>query len=361
MLLESGTLRHIIIVDFNHCLFDDAITTACILLCENSTKTKSIRFSKIGNILNLPLAFKNFIELQQSSLNPQTKWKQYYEDVQSSKYHNLVPFATFAKVSRGIATGANDYFAISASTAALHNLPKECLKPCICHSTDVRHLIFTKEEEQRLISMNKTMLLFDGKAIDNCDVKNYIKIGEVQGIDKKYLTSCRKPWYALENRRPSPIWVSVFNRSGLKFIRNKAMSYNLTTFHCVYPKDIVPTDILFVYLVTDMAKEIFMDNSRQYGNGLTKFEPNDLNKGNIVDLRLLSDEEKTFLNVIYANLQENRGGYNECIKLADYFFRRKYTGKPININIFLEILYNICNILPIDNQIQSKKTQSIIL
>ena len=37
---------------------------------------------------------------------------------------------------------------------------------------------------------------------------------------------------------------------------------------------------------------IFEDNSREYGNGLQKFEPNDLNKGMMIDLQLLSAEEK---------------------------------------------------------------------
>ena len=51
---------------------------------------------------------------------------------------------------------------------------------------------------------------------------------------RKFLTKSRKPWYALEKRPPAPIWVSVFNRNGVKFIRNEANISNLTTFHCVY-------------------------------------------------------------------------------------------------------------------------------
>ena len=75
-----------------------------------------------------------------------------------------------------------------------------------------------------------------------------------------------------------------------------ANAYNLTTFHCVYNiSNEVNTDVLFAYLVTDMAKEIFLENSRQYGNGLVKFEPNDLNKGQVVDLRCLSEDEIQFV------------------------------------------------------------------
>ena len=67
----------------------------------------------------------------------------------------------------------------------------------------------------------------------------------------------------------------------LKFIRNEAEICNLTTFHCIYlVNDLfskIDIDLLFAYLLTDTAKRIFSDNRREYGNGLKKFEPNDLN------------------------------------------------------------------------------------
>ena len=93
--------------------------------------------------------------------------------------------------------------------------------------------------------------------------------------------------------------VSVFNRNGLRFIRNEANISNLTTFHCIYlnlfsePK----VDLLFAYLLTDISKEIFNDNRREYGNGLHKFEPNDINKALMVDLDKIGkkDEEEILL------------------------------------------------------------------
>jgi adenine-specific DNA-methyltransferase len=108
----------------------------------------------------------------------------------------------------------------------------------------------------------------------------------------------------LEKRPPAPIWVSVFNRTGLRFVRNEANVSNLTTFHCVYPQtDLfsdVSTDLLFAYLLTNTARQIFEDNSREYGNGLQKFEPNDLNKGKILDLRRLPSDSKRKIESLYC-------------------------------------------------------------
>ena len=49
------------------------------------------------------------------------------------------------------------------------------------------------------------------------------------------------------------------------------------------------------------AKQIFDDNSRQYGNGLQKFEPNDLNKGIMLDLSVLNEETKEKILNLYKD------------------------------------------------------------
>ena len=339
VLLQSGLLRHVIIVDFTKCAFDDALTTACILLCENSKNSDIIHFSNIDDIAKLNSSMTEYMSFPSNQLNPEIKWKQYYEDTSSSKYNHLVPFSTFAKVSRGIATGAHNYFTFKRSKIDSYNIPDSSFRRCICHAADVQSQIFTKEDFENILSHDKTVFLFDGCTNNNNpNVQSYICLGESIGVNKKYLTANRSPWYALENRKPSPIWVSVFNRNGLRFVRNKAGVYNLTTFHCVYNIGEIDTDILFAYLVTNVAKEIFLDNSRQYGNGLVKFEPNDLNKGNVVDLRILTADERSFILRASEKLKFDGDICNQSISILDDFFRAKYSGKQIDFLSYSERL-----------------------
>lgn len=338
-LIESNTLLHIIVIDFTECAFDDALTTACIVLCEKMTSSISVRFSLINNIEGLKTCFNEYVEYNTSELDANRKWKSYYQESNSCKYNHLVPFSKFAKVSRGIATGANDFFTFKPSKANDYNIPDECLMPCICKAVDAPHTFFTQNEFNKLINKDKTVYLFNGStALNNKSVLRYIHLGEESGINKRYLTASRSPWHAIENRPPAPIWVSVFNRRGLRFIRNEANIYNLTTFHCVYPKFTeVDVDVLFAYLITDVAREIFIDNSRQYGNGLVKFEPNDLNKGKIVDLSLLNTEESSFVKDVYEfikNTQKN----NDGILLLNDFFLARYTDGINMLNVFTERL-----------------------
>ncbi|MCA0230678.1 MAG: SAM-dependent methyltransferase [Bacteroidetes bacterium] len=319
-LIKNKILRHIIVFDFEENVFDDALTTACILLCSNDKNYQKVKFSTIKKIDDLetiqtyisdyPTNNHNDSVFNHDELEPEVKWRKYYQAQNGVRYKNLIPFSSVAKVVRGIATGANDYFIFSKSKANQHGIDEKYLLPCICKALDVKGNFLTLDNFNSLVNANRQTYLLNAIGSKEENVLKYIEIGEKTGIDKKYLTSCRTPWYSLENRPPSPIWVSVFNRSGLKFIRNEANISNLTTFHCVYPVknnlfNNINIDVLFAYLLTDIAREIFEDNRREYGNGLQKFEPNDLNKAMMLDLSLLDKKAENEILDLYTKYRES--------------------------------------------------------
>ena len=288
-LLESKLLKEIIVFDFKENIFDKAITTSTILFLEK-TQNNFLNFTNINNIFQL----NNFDHIEKKSysyegIDYNTKWKKYYQKQNSLKYKNLIPFNSVAKVKRGIATGANKYFVFNLQKAKKYKIDTKYLLPCITASKDITLPTFTINDFDDLKNDNKNIFLFDGFSQNNNNyIKEYIEYGEQQNIHKRHLTSKRKPWYKLENRPPAPILVGVFNRKGLKFIRNEANILNLTTFHCIYLTNNlfqnIDIDLLFAYLLTNTAKEIFNDESREYGNGLKKFEPNDLNNAKILNI-----------------------------------------------------------------------------
>ncbi|WP_207679901.1 HsdM family class I SAM-dependent methyltransferase [Desulfonema magnum] len=318
-LLTSNTLRHIIIFDFKQNVFDDALTTSAIVLLAKDKNDKHICFSKINDIRQLNEIstiineYPNTIgknTIDKKVLNPNIKWRTYYQRQRSQEYKNLIPFKDMAKVVRGIATGANDYFAFNKEKAKKYSINENFLLPCITKSKDTDTSLFTSEHFERLKKKNANIYLFNaGKKITDENVLRYIDIGLQAGIHQKYLTSKRNPWYLLENRPPAPIWAGVFNRNGIKFVRNEAKISNLTAFHCIYPVSNlfsnVETDLLFAYLLTDIAKQIFNDNRREYGDGLKKFEPNDLNNALMLDLSVLDNKLKKRILNLYAQYRES--------------------------------------------------------
>ncbi|MCC7454900.1 MAG: N-6 DNA methylase [Crocinitomix sp.] len=341
-LIKNKVLRHIVVFDFEENVFDDALTTACILLCSNDKHNQKVKFSTIKKINDLelirtyiseyPLHSIDSSTFDNNKLEPDVKWRKYYQEQNGIRYKNLIPFSSVAKVVRGIATGANEYFTFSKSKANQYGIDKKYLLPCICKAVDVRDNFFTEDNYHSLIKSDRQTYLLNAIGSKDENVLKYIDLGEKTGIDKKYLTACRTPWYSLENRPPSPIWVSVFNRSGLKFIRNEANISNLTTFHCVYLVqnslfDNVNVEVLFAYLLTDVAREIFEDNRREYGNGLQKFEPNDLNKAMMLDLTLLDKKTENKIIELYKKFREtaiNKSPDDSFLTEINDIFKNKY-------------------------------------
>jgi adenine-specific DNA-methyltransferase len=329
-LIKSNLLRHIIVFDFKENVFKNAQTTSSILLLAKDEFQENIHFSVVSNVRELsnikeiinkyPKSFGQ-ISISTKQIDPNIKWRKYYQKQQNKKYKNLIPFNQVAKVVRGIATGANEYFIFNVEKAKRYNIKEENLLPCITKSKDVNKPFFTKSDFTVLKNQNAKIFLFDGIKNQDENILKYIKLGEEQGIHKKYLTSKRNPWYSLENRPPSPIWVGVFNRTGLKFVRNEAGISNLTTFHCVYPTNNlfnnINIDLFFAYLLTDIAQQIFNDNRREYGDGLKKFEPNDLNNALMLDLSILDRKTQEYIIKLYNRYRNSVLKNNENKSIID--------------------------------------------
>ena len=149
------------------------------------------------------------------------------------------------------------------------------------------------------------MYVFDGRNKTTSGDNKYIEYGESLNVNKSYLNSHRFPWYGIEDKKPAPIWISVFSRNNLKIIRNELMIKNLTTFHGVYPliNDEESINIFYCYLLTPLAQKILRLNKRECGEGLDKFEPNDLNNAMILDLNIINQNDKNEILEIYETLK----------------------------------------------------------
>jgi len=266
---KNGTLRFVIIIDFNLGVFEDTTTTSSVLLFANDQYNKEVEFINVKNldelkliqnyILSYPIVRKNGRVVKIKELDEVQKWRIYYQELNGSKYKNLVFLSKYIKVSRGIATGSNNYFMFSESKRVKYGIKMNFLLPCLAKASYARKHFFTKEDFEELKKSDKPIYLLNANDLSDENLRKYIEIGEKQGIHKRYLTGHRTPWYSLENRPPSLILATVFNRTGIRFVRNETGVYNLTAFHCLYlnPNIIPKLDILMAYLVTAVAKEIF--------------------------------------------------------------------------------------------------------
>lgn len=311
LLLDRKLLRAVINFRNDHEMFFNATTTCCILLLDRDDK-EQVCFYDLHSIdeLKLDILKENdpsAIKVDYGQLTASEKWRSFIDQEDHKTYRNLVPISQYCSVSRGIATGANEYFCFTRSKAKSKKIPENCLQKCICHSADVKTPFFTAADHDELALADKTVYLLDASANDYETIKEYIAEGLAAGVNKKYLPSCRDPWYSMEQKAVAPIWVSSACREGLKFVRNLAGAKSLTTFHSVFVDrgSDDDTNVIFSYFLTPIAQTIIRENRKELGNGLEKFQPNDLNSANMLDISILTDADRAAIIDIYNEMVQN--------------------------------------------------------
>ena len=301
-LLDNKLLKQIIIFENEKEIFPEATTTVCVLLCKNDGKEEPIKITHVK--ANEELAhisdICNFYQrtIMPSDLPHDKKWTPiilslFSEQPQPPGFCKLSLYGTF---SRGIATGANDFFALTKSKIETLNLGGDNICKCLTKSSQIRKAIFRDQDFNLLSDADKPVYCLNVKDHENYGVQKYILEGEKLGYHERYLTRTRNPWYAIEKRTPAPILFGVFNRGRLKVIRNFTSSINFTCFHSFYPNIFGQQmiDKLFVYLFSDVGQKIIKTNKRSYGDSLDKFEPGDLNESlcpNQMQLGMMSDKD----------------------------------------------------------------------
>lgn len=316
-LLDEKVLVSIIKFDNSNNVFDDAITTTCILLLEKKENTEA-SFIEVDDVDDLhKIDFDAMGEhgpvRGYDRLDPSRKWLDYFDSSEKEDLcgnENLVKISGIGKVMRGIATGDNDYFTMNRSKIETYGISEECLMPCICKSSDVSSIIFTKEDFENLVSCDRKTYLFNGcNAVTDSDFA-YIHHGESIGSSERHLTSHRSPWYSIENKKIAPILITVFNRDGIKVVKNESGARNLTSFHGFHPSKEYDneTDIstIFCCLCSEVVKKLLFRNKREYGDKLDKYEPNDLNESYIIDPHRISDNDKNAMKEFCDAYRRNR-------------------------------------------------------
>jgi adenine-specific DNA-methyltransferase len=291
------------IVYFSNCsdIFEDALTTACILLVEKDGKsqdripvtyvegaTQSSVFPSLSKMRSL---YKTN-NIDSNILSSSSKWDYLIKNGEQKEVSGFIRLGDIADSKRGIATGANDFFHVNSIEAKRIGISPRNIISCIGKASDVKGILFSSDDLSRLVKEGKKTSLISIRNQLNESEKIYVSHGEALGLHERYLLSKRRPWYSMEERPPAPIWGAVFGREELRFIHNEAGASNLTTFHGIYPKRQDDTFIraLTVALNSRIVQARARAHIRVYGGGLLKFEPKDLLEIQIPNLDAVSQE-----------------------------------------------------------------------
>jgi len=342
-LADNFRIVAIILFPRSRLLFPKTLTTTCVVLLEKKKAEKhAVSFFELTSLMssqNLLKVIKNpslltqkawgtVNDIPQTSLNPMKKWNQYF-DPDITEAQGLVPLEIIAKVKRGIATGANDFFTLPDEEVQEFGIEQRFLKPVLTKARNAPFLDFTNRDFQELQRNGKRVWLVSSDLkrdkLHGTNFLEYIRQGEIKGLHHRNLTSSRKIWYSSEKRTPSPIIFTYMSRKRPRFILNEARTLVLNTFHLVNPEDKkigskVKIKALLAYLNSSKVLSRLKNVGRIYGGGLLKVEPRELEKLPVIDSSEFAGKDTKALANLFEQLcisVRNGSGEQEIQKEID--------------------------------------------
>ncbi len=308
-LVEGAHLAAIIKLDCEKDVFPDAITSIGIVLYDASRTHTHVDFHAVDSVQSLKRIFdvEPAAKVPIEKLDPTRKWLPYFQpNGFAVDTHETVPLQYYGYFTRGIATGANEFFILRPSHASQLGISDFETVNCITRSSQIRRPVFTRTDYSDLVKNDAPVLLFNVNTTHSKSAAAYILHGERKGYDARFLTKTRNPWYKMERRQPAPLLLGVFSRNGYKIVRNRTDALNLTCFHGFVPNffGLEYLDHLFLYLSCSVGRDIVSLSMRRYGDRLDKFEPNDVNTALVPSPQVFNEMPQPLVSQAVSYLEE---------------------------------------------------------
>lgn len=193
-----------------------------------------------------------------------------------------VPLSHFARVMRGIATGANEFFFLTGQQIAELGLETRYFIRAIGRTRDCPGDILRAATLAALEAQGRPtwLLNLDATPKDRLPLplRLYLEAGERQKLHERALIRSRRPWYRMEQRTPPPILFAYLGRRACRFILNETGVVPLTGFLCVYPWDCRPAAVRQLWRALNHSATLqnLAFAGKSYGGGALKVEPRQL-------------------------------------------------------------------------------------
>ena len=294
-LLDKVTLLHIHRFDPSDVQFADALVSSAVVWFrkEAPTAEHEVRFT-YGGSLERP-TLERLVPVETLRRDP--KWTR-YPMKESFDQTDAPVLGDFFKIKRGLATGNNSYFILSAEEIERRELPMEAFKPILPSPRYLPDDEVVADKRGNPVLERRSFLL--DCQLEESEVRRrypklwaYLEEGKAQGVPKRYLCRHRTPWYTQENRPPPPFVCTYLGRSDTKrgrpfrFILNNSRATAANVYLMLYPKgpveDALKNSPALKRKVWKLLNEIcplaLLGEGRVYGGGLHKLEPKEL--GNV--------------------------------------------------------------------------------
>lgn len=210
----------------------------------------------------------------------------------------VVPLKALAKVVRGIATGANEFFVLTTQQVRQHSLESYVVRT-LHRNREIQDIILDEARWQALSEEGKCVWLLylnSEEVSGHPQLRAYLEQGEARGYHRRSLVQTRKKWYAMEQRDVPAIFFTILTRGNPRFILNRARVRPLNMFSLIYPNryvtDADATEILWALLNSNFSLSRLHSVSRTYGGNTLKVEPRELDNLPVINPLALSEDTR---------------------------------------------------------------------
>ena len=294
-LLDKVTLLHIHRFDPTDVQFGDALVSSAVVWLRNEAPRigHEVRFT-YGGTLERP-KLERLVPVE--TLRQDPKWTRY--PMKESYVAEEGPvLGDFFKIKRGLATGNNNYFILSAEEIEQRELPMEAFKPILPSPRYVPDDEIKSDRKGNPV-LERRLFLLDPPWLEDKIRERYPKLwdylekGKAEGIADRYLCRHRSLWYTQEYRPPAPFVCTYLGRSDTKngrpfrFLLNNSKATAANVYLMLYPKGALQSALegrpelkrrVWEFL-NEISPQAMLGEGRVYGGGLHKLEPKEL--GNV--------------------------------------------------------------------------------
>lgn len=189
-------------------------------------------------------------------------------------------FKQIASVDVGIVTGANKFFLVPDKTVSTYGL-EHWARPMFGRSSHARGVIYDGQshDENRKEGLATNFLWFKqteaSRLPDN--VRRYIRLGEAEGLHRRYKCRIREPWYSVPSVSSAPVAMLKRCHFYPRLILNRMSALTTDTAYRVRPVGVDPARLVcsFVNSLTALTAEL---EGRHYGGGVLELVPSEIER-----------------------------------------------------------------------------------
>lgn len=258
--------------------FDDAMTTAVITCFEPGAIHAGVVGTVIANSGDLNDLSQGPI-LDIGRLASSNRWSEALRRRSATTADGFVSLGSIARVSRGLVTGGNGFFVMTAQQAIDRGIADWC-RPAITDGKEILNsvgLVRAAITRKVVLTLPRNFVRSEHPAVDVYLARGETaRPGEVP-LSQRYICAHRKPWWYLGHQEPAPIVASYMARQPPRFALNPDGLLVVNIAHCIYPKEAMDKRGV-ESLVADLnaSRDRFRGHGRTYQGGLEKFEPREM-------------------------------------------------------------------------------------